>query len=97
MGALDLDTKFHFHDGAMTVQRSQDCTPIAEFAKRAHNEGRTGSGEMKHAAKIPYVMIEKYCNDHHILFSEFMANREHMKRVLNDPAMAHFRIWKGQV
>ena len=95
--ALDLGTKFHFHDGNMTVQRTQDCTAIAEHAKALSNEGRTGTADMKLAAKIPYVMIEDYCNRNGILFSEFMQNREHIRRVLADPALAHFRIWKGKV
>ena len=97
MGALDLDTKFQFADGNMTVGRSQDCDPIAEFAKAKHLAGDFGSSDMKHAAKIPFVIIEKYCNDHGILFSEFMQDKAHIKRVLNDPTLSHFRIWKGQV
>lgn len=95
--ALDIGTQFHFHDGAMTVQRSQDCTPIVEHTKALQREGITGSSDMKHAAKIPYVIVEKYCNDHNILFSEFMQNREHIKRVLNDPSLSAFRIWRGNV
>lgn len=97
MDALDIGTKFHMHDGAMTVQRTQDCTPIAEFAKGLQNAGMHGSSEMKHAARIPYVIIEKYCNDNGILFSEFMQNKEHIKRVLNDHSLAAFRIWPGKV
>lgn len=93
----DLGTQFHFHDGAMTVQRSQDCTAIAEDAKARSSSGLTGSSEMKHAARIPLVMVEKYCNDNKIEFSEFMQNNEHIRRVLNDPAMSHFRIWKGAI
>ncbi|MFV3416135.1 hypothetical protein ACNFH8_28115 [Pseudomonas sp. NY15436] len=95
--ALDLDTQFHFHDGKMTVQRTQDCTPIAEFTKTKHNAGMYGSSEMKHAASIPYVMIEKYCNDHGITFREWCVNKEHIKRMLNDPDLKAFRVWPGAV
>lgn len=97
MDALDIGTKFHLHDGAMTVERSQDCTPIAEYAKRLQSHGLHGSSEMRHAATIPYVIIEKYCNDHGILFSEFMQNKVHLRRVLNDPSLSAFRIWPGKV
>jgi len=97
MDALDIGTKTSLHDGAMTVERFQDCTPIVEHTKALNREGFHGSSEMKHAAKIPYIIIERYCNDHNILFSEFMQNKEHMKRVLNDPALAAFRIWPGRV
>ena len=97
MDALDIGTKFHLHDGAMTVQRSQDCTPIAEEAKRMQRHGFHGSSDMKLAAKLPYVIVEKYCNDNKIEFSEFMQNKEHIRRVLNDPSLSAFRIWPGRV
>ncbi|QJP10458.1 hypothetical protein [Pseudomonas multiresinivorans] len=97
MDALDLDTKFHFHDGKMTVERTQDCTPIAEFTKAKHNAGIYGDSEMKHAARIPYVMIEHYCNKHDITFHEWCANKEHIKRMLNDPDLKAFRVWPGAV
>ena len=94
---IDLDTKFHFHDGKMTVQRTQDCTPIAERMKALHNGGHHGSAEMKHAASIPFVIIEDYCNKHAITFHECMSNKEHMRRMLNDPDLSAFRVWKGKV
>jgi hypothetical protein len=94
---IDLDTKFHFHDGNMTVQRTQDCTPIAERMKALHNGGHHGSSEMKHAASIPFVIIEDYCNKNNITFHECMSNKEHMRRMLNDPDLSAFRVWKGKV
>ena len=93
----DLQTSISVKDGEMTVQRTQDCTPIAEHAQAMHNEGLTGSKDMKLAASLPLVMVEKYCNDNGIFVSEFMQDREHIRRMLNDPALAHFRIWKGRI
>lgn len=95
--ALDLDTRFHFHDGAMTVQRTQDCTPILEHTKMLNKEGHHGSSDMKHAAKLPFVVVENYCNRHNIEFSEFMQNPAHIKAMLNDPDLSGFRIWRGKV
>lgn len=97
MDALDIGTSITLEDGAMIVGRSQDCTPIAEYAKARQNEGHHGSKDMRLAASIPFVMVEKYCNDTGIEFSEFMGNQEHIRRVCNDPAMAHFRIWPGRI
>lgn len=92
-----LATKIHLHDGAMTVERTQDCTAIAEDAKARHNEGRHGSKEMRHVASIPFVMIEKYLNESGISMHEFSASPVHKVRLLNDPALAHFRIWGGKL
>lgn len=84
-------------DGSMTTGTTQDCTSILENAKARHNEGAWGTSEMKHAASIPFVIIEKYINDNNILLSEFMSSQAHKKRLLGDPALSHFRIWKGQI
>jgi hypothetical protein len=94
---LDIQTNIHAKDGEVTIERVQDCTAIADFARAKHNEGHHGSSDMKHAASIPFVMIEKYLNDNNITFHEFSSNNEHIRRVLNDPAMKHFRIWPGKV
>lgn len=92
-----LRTRFHFEDGQMVTQRTQDCTPIVERTQALHKEGFHGSSEFKHAASIPFVVVEDYCNRNNLLFSEFMANPEHIKRLANDPALAHFRVWKGKL
>lgn len=84
-------------DGSLTTGTVQDCTAIAEHAKARHNEGYTGSGDMRLAASVPMVMIEKYCNDNGVTYAEFARSQEHKKRLLNDPALSHFRIWKGAI
>ncbi|MGE5452430.1 MAG: hypothetical protein ACM3VZ_11390 [Acidobacteriota bacterium] len=84
-------------DGALITGTVQDCVPIAEAAKAKHNAGSFGSSEMKHAASIPMVMIEKYCNERGVTFHDFMKDKAHIRYMLNDPNLAMFRIWKGKV
>lgn len=96
-GVIDVSTTFKEQDGRLFIGRSQDCTPIAEDAKRRHNEGRHGSSEMKHAARIPNVVIEAYCNETGVSFEQFMADPAHIKRVVEDPKNDAFRIWKGKL
>jgi hypothetical protein len=62
-----------------------------------HNSGAHGSADLKHAARVPFVMVEKYLNDNHLTMQELAKSQAHQKRLLGDPAIAHFRIWKGQV
>lgn len=95
--SLELATTLHVQDGVMTIGRSQDCTAILTDAQRRHNEGLHGSSEMKHAARIPNIIIEKYCNEHNVTYADVMQNKEHMRRMLNDPALSGFRIWPGRV
>lgn len=92
-----VSTDFEFHDGKMTIARTQDCTPIAEFTKAMHNSGNHGGSEMRHAAKIPLVIIEKYMNDHGVTFQEVMNDEKHFRHMLNDPDFKMFRIWPGRV
>lgn len=95
--SLDLKTSLHVEEGNFISQTSQDCTPIAEFAKAQHNAGYHGSSEVKHAASIPLVIVEKYCNDNGVSFADFMADQTHIKRLVNNPDNSMFRIWPGQV
>lgn len=92
-----VQTSFAEQDGKLIIAQTQDCTPIAEWAKEQQAVGNYGSSDMKHAAKIPNVIIEKYCNEHGVTFAEVMRNPAHMKRICNDPANAAFRIWRGQL
>jgi hypothetical protein len=92
-----VQTRMHEEDGKTIFERVQQCTPIAELSKKLHNEGLHGSSDFRHAAKVPKVLVEKYLNDNGITFREFCQNDEHMSRFLGDPALAHFRIWKGRV
>jgi len=49
------------------------------------------------AASIPFVIVEKYCNENNVTFQDFMNSQDHKKRLLNNPANSAFRVWKGQV
>lgn len=93
----ELKTITKLEDGNLVYGSVQNVENILNEAKARHNEGLHGTKELKHAAKIPFIVIEKYCNDHGITFSEFMGNRDHIKTVVNDPSLKAFRIWPGKV
>ena len=84
-------------DGSLTTGTVQDCTAILENAKALHNIGFTGSKDMKLAARVPFVVVEAYCNNNKIRLRDFLRSDDHRKRLLNDPALSDFRIWKGQL
>jgi hypothetical protein len=93
----DLHTSFAEQDGKLVIAQTQDCTPIAERAKALHNAGAFGSSDMKHAATIPDVILNKYMNEHKVSYQELMNNPEHIRRICNDPDNAMFRIWPGKL
>lgn len=84
-------------DGNLITGTVQDCDPIVEYAQALHNEGHHGSSDFKHAAKLPRVAVETYCNVNHITFAEFMQDPKHIKVMCNDPDLRKFRIWPGRV
>ena len=74
------------------MQRRQDAEPIIENNKRLQNEGRQ-TGEFRHIASIPSVIIEKWMNETGVpLLSlpkhEFNA---FIRKKLNDPDWAWLR------
>lgn len=92
----DVKSVVGMEDGKLITGTVQDCTPILEDATRRRVEGMTGTSEMKHAARFPAVLVEKYCNTAGITFAEFMQNKVHVRRMLGDPALSGFRIWEGR-
>jgi len=92
-----VKTKLVAQDGNLHVIRTQDCDPVAEHAAGLRQIGAVGSNEMRHAAHIPMVAIETYCNIHNIEFREFIKDQTHIRAMLNDPALKAFRIWEGKV
>ena len=93
----ELSTSMKVEDGNLIVTASQDCTPIAEHCKALHNAGIYGSSEMRYAAEIPKVIFEKYCNDNGVSFAEAINDPVHIRRIVNNPDNAAFRIWPGQI
>ena len=93
----DVVSTIALQDGALITGTTQDCTPYAERAQAMQAAGLHGSKDMRLAASVPAVLVERYCNQAGIDLAEFNASQDHKKRLLNDPALAAFRIWPGRV
>lgn len=89
--------KFHRDGNNIVEHRAQDVEPYLQHCADLRSAGIVGSGEMRHAMKIPHVAVEAYCAEKGITLHEWMANPIHVKTMLNDPALAGLRIWKGRV
>ena len=94
---MSLRSIIAVENGMLHTGSSQDCEPILEYAKARQKEGHHGSKDMRFAASVPAVIVERYLNDHAITMQEFFRSPEHQRRLLNDPALAGFRIWPGRV
>lgn len=84
-------------DGKIIHTEAQDVEPILKHCKFLRDAGITGSGELKHAAKIPVAVSEAWRKKRGISFHEMMANPAHAAAFLNSEEAAPYRIWKGKV
>lgn len=92
-----MRTQVVLDNDTMTVAYTADLTPLAERAKALHSAGETGSKDMKLAMEVHDFHIYAYMNKYGVSYEEFCSNPEHIRRLLNDPDNADFRIWKGRV
>lgn len=94
----EVQTKFlEGAEHTFQVLRTQDVEPIVDYSKEMHNTGQGNGSDLKHAAELPSVIVENYMNVNGVTFHEILNNPVHVKRILNDPALAAFRIWAGRV
>ena len=93
----DLKTVVAVEDGNLITGSVQDCTPYLENAARMRVDGGKKDKDMWHAASYPAVVVETYCNQAGITFSEFMQNKVHVRRMMQDPDLSKFRIFEGRV
>lgn len=93
----DIRTNIQSEGDNLIFNRVQDCMPIVAQVNTMRQQGTTGDKEMRHAARFPMVIVEKYINEKGITFQEFMGNQSHIKAMMSDPALSAFRVWEGKV
>ncbi len=100
-----LITKFELISStAFNVTRTQDITAILDQNKADQNDssfrnGFTESGDMKHVARIPLLVLEKWAKEAGIpkrkIYGKEMS--EIIRKKLNDPDNRLFRTGMGEV
>lgn len=70
---------------------------LLDLAKSMANEGIHGSKEMKLVALFPPGLPEKCCSMWSITWAEFWSDPKWIKRMLNDPDLAGFRVAPGRI
>lgn len=84
-------------DGKVYHRESQDVDPVLKHVEYLRETGQTGDKEMRHAAKIPWIVSENWRKARGISFHEMMANPAIAAAFLNSPEAAPYRIWKGKI
>lgn len=88
--------------GGLEVRTFQDVEPILDQNKRDQNNpdfnnGYTPSGDMKHVARVPLIMLQLWAKEAGIsnVFGDEM--KEIVKKKLNDPDNKFIRTGLGEV
>lgn len=85
-------------DGSHTFAASQDTDPILERNKAManHNDGYSGSREMRRVASIPLILIQKWLHEEGWdAFDPRHADK--LAQKLNSSDFAHLRTASGRV
>lgn len=82
-------------NGKIIVERIQDVEPVLELNKRLRlkDDGYSPTREMRRAASVPMVVIEKWLNEGFDMFDP--NNAAELKRRLNSNEWAHLRTADG--
>lgn len=92
-----LETVDREHMAAVHEADVADLQAVADHCAALRGVGATGSGDMKHVARVPGFIVQQYINLNGITFAEFMRDPRHAERLLEDPALKAFRVWEGRI
>lgn len=93
-----IETKYHVSDGNVIVERIQDIEPIIEANKADLCASTSGwGGDLHHVARIPNIVIEKWCKERGFKFEDFIRDKSLTKKLLNDPENSMFRTKAGRI
>lgn len=89
---------------SLNVKRTQDVAPILDFNKACQNDpdfrnGYTPSGDMKHVARIPLVVLELWYKEAGRPAGGVygQAMNEIIRKKLNDPDNKFLRTGGGEI
>ena len=97
----DIKTIHHFDakENKDIIERVQDCEPILKEAAllRAQTDGRSDTALGTFVGTIPGIVIEAYEKEVGITHHEFMIDRTHIHRIMDNPDFKKFRVWEGKL
>ena len=97
-----MHTLIHQDGRVLTVSRTQDVEPILEDNKRLAKEPQSRPVPLRHVARIPNVVLEKWLNEERARGNRTIQwgsdeMRQLVARKLADPEWRYLRVDKGPV
>lgn len=97
----DIKTIHHFDalENKDVFERVQDVEPIIKEVEimKAQTDGRGDTSLGYFVGTIPGIIIEQYEKQAGITHHEFMIDRTHIHRIMNNPDYKKFRVFEGKI
>lgn len=91
---------YHYDEmqDTLTIHRVEDVGAVLDANKRQFDpDNKHYKENFNHVARIPLIVLEKYCKDKGIKYEEFINSEKLFKRFLNDPDNKFFRTKPGRI
>jgi len=97
----DIETTHYFDakENRDVFERVQDCEPVLLEAKQ-HRDRTDGRGDTSlgyFVGTIPGIIVEQYLKTAGVTYREFMIDRTHIHRIMNNPDYKKFRVFEGNI
>jgi hypothetical protein len=95
--AMSAVKEIHAYDDKLVFECEERFDGLVDRCKERQNTRQFGDSELPLLAEVPGIVIYDYCIRNGVTWREFMTEPAHARRMLNDPALAYFRIKPGVV
>jgi len=82
-------------DGKMVFKRFADVEPTLDLLSGMRQITDGKGKEFWWIGEIPNVILEKYLNENGVTYQEFMTDKSHARRILQNPDYSKFRVFEG--
>ena len=86
---------FDHSDNKVVVKKTHDINPEMHRAQMLRDAGCGQTGESRLVGSIPLNMIEEWCKEAGVKWSDTAARAEVVKRKILSGEFDKFRVWKG--
>lgn len=86
---------FDHSDNKVVVKKTHDISPEMHRAQMLREAGCGQTGESRLVGSIPLNMIEQWCKEAGVKWSDTAARAEVVKRKILSGEFDKFRVWKG--
>lgn len=80
----------------LAIYDTQEMREVVAACQAAHDAGIGQSGDMYVLGEVPGIVIEAWCHERGVEFSEFMRSSALSTEFINSEHAKPFRIWRGK-